>query len=462
MQATFISTCLLIFSFSGALLATSVLEQDIKKHLSKQEYINVEFGISIKTPATNMHINDTQAFVPASIQKLLLSYYMIDTFGINHRFYTNFYYDKEHNIYIKGGADPTFQTNQFQEIIRKLKKKKIDQISSIILDPSIIERSPNEYRNKAHYYYAKAEGLNLNYNTISCTLNQKTSLLETIPSTGYAKLDLRYSSLKLSKKKASHPYTFLQKRSDHDNYVIKGEISRHDFNNKNLLFRVSQPSIFFGTVFKEECEKKNIKTIKKIEIRHFNKKKKKKLITIKSKPLHQQLKTLNQDSNNMVANCFTKYAGKSETNPKGSVGNGAKSIQAFLLSKLNINRNQWRIKDGAGLSKENKSSSNSILKVLNSIKEDKQIFNTVFLSMLNPEQDPLYKKLDIPKHLDIRIKTGTLTSSGIHNMAGYIINKETDAITEFAILTQSNPKEKSYYKAELTTPILDLIIQHTL
>ena len=159
----------------------------------------------------------------------------------------------------------------------------------------------------------------------------------------------------------------------------------------------------------------------------------------------------------MLANCLIKHLGKENKHKPGSVKTGSKTIRQFIQNQLNIKKAYWKIVDGSGLSTKNQCSSKHIATLLQYIYKKKSQFNAIYNSLVNPQTDQTFADIDIPKHLEVRLKTGTLASKGVHNMAGYIRNTHTDDVIKFVIMLKS--EETLYAKAELTNPILNNLLK---
>lgn len=83
---------------------------------------------SIKITSNNntlLSINENTMLKPASIIKILSSYYFIKMLGTDFRFYTDFFFDGK-NLYLKGYGDPLFISEEIEKVainISKVKRK---------------------------------------------------------------------------------------------------------------------------------------------------------------------------------------------------------------------------------------------------------------------------------------------------------------------------------------------------
>lgn len=118
--------------------------------------------------------NADEAFVPASVAKIVTTWLAMQTLGGNYRFQTRFYLDDKRTLYVRGGGDPFLVSEELASLAGKLvaiigKKP----ITGIVLDPSYF---PPDLRvagieDTNESYNALNSALAVNFNTVSAVRN---------------------------------------------------------------------------------------------------------------------------------------------------------------------------------------------------------------------------------------------------------------------------------------------------
>ncbi|MCP4672214.1 MAG: hypothetical protein GY857_13010, partial [Desulfobacula sp.] len=135
-QKKLILSLVLLIIFAAHLRFCSFVYADSNNDLKIQYGQNI--GVVLADDKGEMiHAgNQEKLYIPASILKILTSLAAIHILGENHRFSTDYYFDKQsNNLYIKGFGDPLFISEIIElmcsEIILTTQIKKIN---NIILD----------------------------------------------------------------------------------------------------------------------------------------------------------------------------------------------------------------------------------------------------------------------------------------------------------------------------------------
>jgi len=84
------------------------------------------------------HSND--AFIPASTTKLVTAWLALKHWGEDYHFNTHFYLDnKTHTLWIKGSGDPFLVSEEIKLIAKNLKKQGLSQVNAIGIDNSLFQ-----------------------------------------------------------------------------------------------------------------------------------------------------------------------------------------------------------------------------------------------------------------------------------------------------------------------------------
>jgi D-alanyl-D-alanine carboxypeptidase/D-alanyl-D-alanine-endopeptidase (penicillin-binding protein 4) len=121
--------------------------------------------------------NADQAFVPASVAKIVTAWLAMEVLGGDYRFETKFYLDDKRVLYVRGGGDPFLISEELEplgkELVAAIGK---EPITGIVLDasyyPSDIRIPGIEDTNEA--YDALNSALAVNFNTIAAVRKGNT------------------------------------------------------------------------------------------------------------------------------------------------------------------------------------------------------------------------------------------------------------------------------------------------
>jgi serine-type D-Ala-D-Ala carboxypeptidase/endopeptidase (penicillin-binding protein 4) len=448
--------------------AFASLEKDIKAILKTDKYKNVSTSIvfnKIGPKKENIFsINETKPLIPASLMKIVLSASVINYFGEDFRFHTPVYAKQypqnghlNSNLYIVGVGDPALKYADFVRVAKKLKKLGIHTINgSIIYNDTLLDSEPPRYPPNAKHYYTPPSALNVNYNTVE--LNIRTSpnaIIYPKLRSSYVRLDLSDAVIKNSRKAGRPKLTYTPIRQG-DSYKISGLVTPADKDNFYLNVSVSKPSLYAAKLLQKAIRKEGIKIgavykgdhpVLAIE-----------LAQIRSKKIKNIVYTMNQDSNNLIAEVLNKDLGAYFHSIPGTRSKGLAKISEFF-NRITGSKTA-KIADASGLSKQNKISAHDINTFFEHIFTTKQLYNNIYPSLVRQGIHQLHSDYIPPEHLDIRLKTGTLAITGVNTVSGFINNTNTNEIYSFTIMSNRNTPGAHTPTATLTTPLLKKLIHY--
>ncbi len=440
-----------LYSFSTA---------SLKSELQTDLYDRIDVAVAITDLVANESVytvGDDQAFIPASLTKLLLTGACLDYLSTSYRFKTKFYLDKLDvpTLYVKGSGDPNQTLEQFDLIAKALKKKNIVTLKSIVFDTSMIQLDPNSYGNSARYYYALGGALNFNYNQIQVMVDEGKKQLYVEPRSNFVELDVR--SLRfLAPEKRGFPVISLQQRPSYDKYIIRGKVSKQDEAYTNLQLRVSRPTHFYASMLKQVLVDEGIKVREPLMFDWFSTRKKKRLTTLTSLPLGHYLEEMNQESSNMIASIILKLLGGLEYGEPGTQRKGLRLLKRFLHDKLALDTATFVLQDGSGLSRYNSLTADHMSRFLAYFyQKHPELLQSMFVDIRDSSD---YDSVELPDRYQVYVKSGTLSKLGVNNLAGYVVDKTTESAYSFVILTKNNGTKKPAYKGTLSNPLLQQII----
>ncbi len=113
--------------------------------------------------------NENIPFIPASIIKIPLALAAFDILGPDFRFSTEFYVDRQNNLYIKGYGDPFLVSEEVELILDRLVEKGIQVINSIFIDDSAVnlDRQAPGSGTSNNPYDVPVTAVAVNFNTVN-------------------------------------------------------------------------------------------------------------------------------------------------------------------------------------------------------------------------------------------------------------------------------------------------------
>ncbi len=395
--------------------------------------------------------NNKYLMHPASNMKILTSAAGLFSLGPDYNFETTLYYDGEiedgilkGDIYVVGGFDPEFSTNDlnyFSDAIDSLGIKEIN--GNIYADVSRIDTMywgrgwmwDDDPSTDAPYL----SSLNINMNSIDVYLlgtepgDRAQVLLN--PHSEYFKV---INETRTMGPAEGNTYFLTRDWMNKKNIIIAtGKVNKKTHisgNEEPVSLNVFRPDLFFLTLFKENLETRGIKINGRIDnfwlpydavhLRTF--------LT----PYTKAIRTLNKISSNLHAEMVLyamaeKYYGKPATS-----ANGIKVINNFILM-AGLNPQKYRLVDGSGLSHYNLVSAELLLGVLKYVYETEPDLYEILAEsfpIAGVDGTLSHRMIATDAFNNVRAKTGTL--SGVSSLSGYLKSKSGHLLA-FSILMQN-------------------------
>ncbi len=119
--------------------------------------------------ATIYEHNSDRQFMPASVQKIGTALAAIRILGMDYRFTTRLYLNDAHDLYIRGLGDPLLVSEEVAQIVTTLRSRGISSIRNIHVDDSgcQLENATDGASNTLNPYDAQNSCLAVNFNTIN-------------------------------------------------------------------------------------------------------------------------------------------------------------------------------------------------------------------------------------------------------------------------------------------------------
>ncbi len=308
-----------------------------------------------------------RAMVPASTMKLVTALAAIERWGLEHRFETRFYLDAEDRLWVQGGGDPYLVSEELDRVVAALKAKGVRSVSGLGLDaglfgPEVVIPGRSSSNNP---YDAPVTALAVNFNTVSVLV----------------------SASGIQSAESQTPITATARQ-------VAGGLGagKHRVN----LIDGNRAITHFGEVLEAKLEQAGVRV--QGASRQAPVPRSARLIYSHRSglTLGQVIKNMLEYSTNFVANDLFLLLG--ERNGRTSMAAAQQAVEAW--ARKTFGWRQFRIEDGAGLSRGNRLSGAQMLDVLERMRPHLELL---------PRQDD---------DSDVRAKTGTLR--GVSTYAGFV------------------------------------------
>jgi len=311
--------------------------------------------------------NAAKALVPASVLKVFTALTALYYLGPDYRFVTDFYQDAQGNLKVKGYGDPSFISEDLLEIAEAIQGR-FRHFNDLILDAAYFKTPLSipgrEFSNNP--YDAPNGALCVNFNTVF--FKQRNGILVSAetqtPLLPIALKRIRQSGLKTGRITFSH---------DHNEITL-----------------------YTGHLLRFFLARKGIKIKGAVKIGQIDPERDTLILKRRSNfKLTQVISRLLEYSNNFTANQLLIACGAKAYGAPGDLAKGIKAARVFARDVLKSENLQ--IAEGSGISRQNRITAMTILKILNAF-------------------EPYHHLM---RHQGLEFyKTGSLT--GVKTRAGYL------------------------------------------
>jgi len=436
------------------------LVSDIKKIIDdpffKKTLIAIDiFDLTDSIPL--FHKNEKLLLRPASNMKLLTSASALINLGRNYFFKTDLFHtgviegSKLYgDIYVVGGFDPDFTTEDLDSLVRVVKSLGIKSITGGLYGDT--SKKDSMYWGKGWMWDDDPEAsapylssLNINDNSIDVFVEggniDSPAVVTLIPNTNF--VNVENNSMTVSQNTAEDFFVTRDWVDRKNTILVEGKIrktavidSSEHLSKINLLY----PEKYFLTLFKEKLEKEGIHIDKPIAVRSFSEN------TVYLTSIYRSIDTvlsdLNKESDNLNAEMLIYAMAYKDSGAPAIGDNGLAAVERFIDS-LGFNSDDYFIADGSGVSHYNLVSAELLLELLKYMYYNQNyIFKLFYNSLAVAGDDGTLKNRmqNTPAQNKVHAKTGTL--NGVSNLSGYV-TAENGHLFAFSILIQNFVKEYS-------------------
>jgi len=422
-----------VFSICLGNFAKADLAKRVDGIISRSLQQKVRFSIHIvkaDSGGTVYNHDAGELMIPASNMKIITTAAALKYLGPDYEYKTKVGLCDD-TLVVIGSGDPLLGDERtgakygrekgwiFKDIAAALKRKGITTIKDIVVDSSVFDDQrvhPSWSKKELNKWYAcEVSGLNFNDNCIVISTKNNGGKVEVFiePQTAFIKFD---NQVKPISKGSSAVGTYRNKEPN--KIVIYGRCK-----NKVGPFDVAieRPAAFFGFLLYENLAKAGIKTNGHLIEKTFDD--------------HSNFRLRDRNSLGLAAEALLKTIAAND-NPDGKNGSwdrGRELISEFLPG-LGIDKSQFYIDDGSGLSRQNELSAYTITKVLLNIYNSKN-WELYKDSLAVGGVDGTIARYFKEKKYKGKISGKTGYINGVRSFSGLCITEQGDYI--FSILTNN-------------------------
>lgn len=434
----------MLFMFGSVM---NVHAETIAKTLSKYHIDKDTISISvkdIKNGNTVYELNSKHLQNPASTLKIVTFAAALDNLGSDYEFKTSLYKSTNNDLYLKLGADPYLTTKDLKDLFVVAKNKKILEPKNIYIDDSVFDRNEWgegwQWDDDLNPLMPKYSAYNLDKNFLGIIINPTNEGAPAEIYTGnfYPVTFMNFATtgnkndIKISRNNSIAP----------DMLKIEGTIAKR----KTFYIPNNNPRRYFKLRLEDVVRENKIEYYKDLK----NQKLPQKGIYLVSEvthPMKDAAEDVLKNSNNYVAETVFKLAGANFSKQTGTIDNSMKMLDNYL-AKIGVQKENIRITDGSGVSKNNLVTSDFMTDFL--VAQSRYGNFEEYLELLPKPGEGTLKNRMLYFQDNLHAKTGTL--SDISTITGYITTKKGKTYA-FNIMS-TNPKNSSADKKDIEEFIL--------
>ena len=355
-----------------------------------------------------LRFREQDLFIPASTLKILTSLVALEKLGKEYRFETHCFLDEQNNLYIKGYGDPFLTSEAILDIGKKLAERGVQQLGSLFLDESsfALNGETAGEENSHNPYDAPNGALAVNFNALPIQVAGDTTI-----SSGEAQTPLiaLMTEAGVNLSPGMH-------RLNVDTLSQPGQLSPVlRYTGELFIAQFKQAGISVQNGYSKKIVPKDLTLI---YVHH----------SIKS--LEEIIRACLKNSNNYIANQLFLACGVKDHGLPATWNKSRRTFSFFTENILQLSPKQITIKEGSGLSRENRLSPVALLAILDMFKP--------YSALLN-------------KKSNVLLKSGTMKD--VYCYAGYF--PQGNNLIPFAILL--NQAKNNRYRV---LKVLNTALQH--
>jgi D-alanyl-D-alanine carboxypeptidase/D-alanyl-D-alanine-endopeptidase (penicillin-binding protein 4) len=228
----------------------------------------------------------------------------------------------------------------------------------------------------------------------------------------------------------------------HDELEITGTMGQGD-DPQYIWFPLQEPAKYAGLAIKNALERRGIKVNGEVRVSRDASQESTILMTHESPPLMYIASIVNKESDNYLAEYLLSAVGR-KVNGRGSTEAGLRAVQK-LARERGIQRTQFSLEDGCGLSRQNIVSARAIVKLLSAMTTTDSADDFEASLAQSGVDGTISSRLSTDGMMGrVRAKTGTMTN--VSALAGYI-GLDSGKKVAFAMLCNNFRCSRNYVRS---------------
>ena len=388
-----------------------------------------------------------QPMIAASNAKLATTYTALRVLSPNYRWKTAFYLVTEQDdlagparqgLLVKGGGDPTLTARAMDRIALNLKTRSLRRLKgAMYFDDSLFDQVhyPSAWGNVlgGQAWFAPVSPFIVEKNAANffVTVGDNGNGIEVIPEVPAGFLAVA-SRLKSSPGRRAMVRINQEWAGKGAVFTFKGSLpaKSHTY---TLSTAVTDPVAYFYHHLRASLRKLGIKGKMPMRALPAGGLPRKLLYTHRSAPLRELISDVNKESNNLAAEVVLRALALTRNTTRASGEEGLKVLEQALFEELPQFRDQVRMEDGSGLSRDTRMSASFLVHLLNRVLIHHE-FRAEYLSSLSlAGWDGTLRYRTYPERLRGRIRAKSGTLSGVQNLSGYLTLDKDLVVFSFLI-----------------------------
>ncbi|MGH7831178.1 MAG: D-alanyl-D-alanine carboxypeptidase/D-alanyl-D-alanine-endopeptidase, partial [Candidatus Binatia bacterium] len=323
-----------IFLFLAWLVPVAAIAQDWSQEIQRLVQNGSVLAVSEKGDIL-YQLNIDQNFVPASTLKVPTALAALKLLGPDYRFRTEFFYDSNAILYIKGYGDPFLISEEIALIAQQLKTKGLKEVRGVVLDTGYYgpDVQVPGLAGSLNPYDAYNGALVANFNTINIVKTGKGEIQSGEPQTPLTEITY-----------------VLAKNAP----VGKSRI--------NVALHQQEAPLYVGYLLKEFLKQQGVAVGGTVAEGKVSPQAKLILNYANSKDLKEVLKAALKYSQNLIMNQLFLTMGAEKLGPPASLAKGKKVVNDFLSRQVGLKN--YVMEEGSGISRKNSVSAREMDKIL--------------------------------------------------------------------------------------------------
>jgi D-alanyl-D-alanine carboxypeptidase/D-alanyl-D-alanine-endopeptidase (penicillin-binding protein 4) len=367
-----------VFAISLASLAKADLPEQVDAIISSQKGVHFSVRIIRVDSGKTIYSHEaTTALVPASNMKIIITAAALKYLGPDYQYETKVGLCGD-TLVVIGSGDPLLGDERtdlkygrerdwiFKDIAERLKRKQVQTIEDIVVDTTIFDDEPvhpSWPRAELNRWYAcEVSGLNFNDNCIEVTTKNigETVAVSIEPQTNFVEIINEVEPISEGTSAVG-----AYRNQTPNKVTIHGRCRKEA---GPFYVAIERPAAFFGVLLAENLARAGINAAGEVIERPLADDCDVKVLAEFTTLIADCLARCNKRSLNLAAEALLKTiaAQCSPSGKNGSWPDGREAVSKYLL-QLGIDKDEFYIDDGSGLSRQNKLSANAVTTVLFSI-----------------------------------------------------------------------------------------------